>query len=396
MEEQIKRNHKIRMPYRLKGFLLGLGAVTFIALLAFLLMSYLAPRTEEQELTNYKYHHKGELTYEVALRDNLLYENKVVGMNKVYPSNFVEQITAFFKYEFTGDKKAALSGQYQVVATVQGIQTEEQEEKVIWSKEFILEPETPFAAQVMENGPFHLQKELRIPFGDFNSFAQQVQQDTGILSNVVLTVKYLLKTRAETEYGAVNEELAPTLRLPLCMAHFEVAGELSQEKEGALTERVIRTVPVNPTLLSAVLLGMGLCLLLLLGLVFLVRGTRADPYQKRLKEIFKKYGERLVALEQELSVDPDGDDRNAAGQSTCIRVKHMDDLVRIADEISQPVYFLEPGPNEEKGHEFYVISDQKIFFYEIKRAISTEPSPREKQEINYEAPVKAGTEELGA
>lgn len=391
MEERIKRNKKVSMPHRLKVFLLGLVSVVFIALLVSLLMSYLAPHTEEQEITNYQYFHKGDITYEVALRDNLLYENKVLGMNKVYPANYVDQVTAHFHYEYTGDKQATLSGQYQVVATVHGIQKENQVEKILWSKDFLLEPETAFSDEVTEEtGRVKLQKTLKIPFRDFNTFAQQVQQETGILSGVVLTVKYLVKTQAETEYGVVNEELTPSLRLPLGMTYFEVAGELTQEKEGALTETVMRTVPVNNTLFIAMLIGMGLCLLLLWGLLFFVKGTKTDPYQKLVKDIFKKYEERLVALEQELPTDKTKDDSNE--QHMYIRVKSVDDLVRIADEISRPVYYSERGINEKKGYVFYVISGRRIFSYEMTPALQTDPSKKERRESNYKKSVKQGTE----
>lgn len=365
MVELVKKVKKVGMPYQLRLFLLSIVSVVFLALLAALLVNSMGPRTEEQEITNYQYHQKGEITYEVALNDNLLYGNKVLGMNNVYPSKYVKQVTADLKYDFNGNKRGTVSGQYMVVATVQGIQMENQAEKVLWSKDFVLEPATPFSDEVTETSRVIMQKKLVIPFQDFNAFALQVQQDTGILSSVALKVKCLIKTEAETEYGMIQEELTPGFRLPLCMTYFEITGDLTQEKEGALTETVMQNIPPNRTLLRVLGGGAALCLLLLLGLLFFVRGTKPDAYQKRIKEIFKKYEERLVALGQALPGEAAVGKKGTVETEKYIRVKTVDDLVRIADEISRPVYYLERGLAGEKGFTFYVISDTIIFTYDL-------------------------------
>ena len=49
-----------------------------------------------------------------------------------------------------------------------------------------------------------------------------------------------------------------------------------------------------------------------------------------------------------------------------IRVKSVEDLVRVADEISQPVFYVESVLAENKGIAFYVFGDTTIFTYELK------------------------------
>lgn len=359
--EEIKRNSRRKMliPAKLKIAVLIFASIVFLALLAFLVLNVWFQGTTEREITSYHYNHRGDLNYQVTLRDNLLYEEKVLEMGKVYPTAFVDQLLAKASYKYSGDKQGKLSGYYQVTVKIEGVQQEDKVDKILWSKEYLLVPETPFQS---EDGQIELQKDLAVPFWTYNNFAEQVQQETGILSNVVLTMNWLIKTRVQTETGLVEEELTPNLSLPLCKKYFEIAGAMTDDKEGTLTEIVQQTAPVNRALVTWLCIGAFVCLLLILGLVFFMQGVTPNSYDKLVKQIFNKYEERFVALEKELPIGSNGN----VGSEKLIRVKSVEDLVRIADEISRPVYYTEGVLTDQKGIVFYVLSDTKIFTFDIK------------------------------
>lgn len=352
-------NSKMTMPQNVRLFLCIAVTVTLAVLLVTLGLKLSASNVVKEEVPRYQYHHKGDIQYQVKVRDNLLYKDNVLGMGMVYPTAYAEQLLAKVVYQYNGDKPGELTGQYRVTATIEGVQQEEKAEKILWSKEYSLVPETAFQSA---EGQLQLEKELVIPFSTYNNFALQVQEDSGIISSVRLRVDWQINTQVQTEHGVVQEELSPGFTLPLCNRYFEVGGSLSQEKEGALTETVTKTVPVNKTVVMGLQGGALLCLLLLLGLWLFTKGARPDEYTRLVQQIFKKYAERLVALEQELPLGPAG----SVGKEMFIRVKSIEDLVLVADEISRPVYYLKRGLAGEKGFTFYVISDTKVVSYEIK------------------------------
>ena len=107
--------------------------VTFglIVLTALTVWTCLSAGIEQNTIVKYQYVQKAKLDYKVFLKPNPLYEQGVLEMGQVYPSLFVNYLQPTLTYEFNGDKPANVKGNYSVVATVAGVQTEEKKENLM-------------------------------------------------------------------------------------------------------------------------------------------------------------------------------------------------------------------------------------------------------------------------
>jgi len=85
-----------------------------------------------------------------------------------------------------------------------------------------------------------------------------------------------------------------------------------------------------------------------------------------MKEIFKKHGERLVALSND----------TVLSGSSIYPVKTLEDLIKIADELSKPVLYQAEGP-ESKLPVFYVLDEPKIYSYQLEPGLEAKPSKKE-------------------
>jgi hypothetical protein len=382
---------KMEIPQNVRLFLNIAVTVVMVVCLVTLLLKLSSPTKVQEEVALYKYHHKADFQYQVSLRDNLLYEENALGMGMVYPTAYVDQILAKAVYEYTGDKAGELTGQYRIAARLEGFLQDDKAEKVLWKKEYILVPDTSFESA---DGQIKLEKDVTVPYTTYNQFASRVQEDSGLNSSVRLTVDWQINTQVQTEHGLVQEALTPSFTVPLNGRYFEIPGPLSQEKEEALTETVTKTVPVKGAVVVGLSGGALLCLLLLLGLKLFTRGVQPDEYTKLIQQIFKKYEERLVALQQGLPGEKTSGKEGSGDTATYIRVKTIDDLVRVADEISQPVYYSEPILHEENGYQFYVISDKEIITYDVKPGLLAEASFKEKGQNSANPHGKQGKKEF--
>ena len=193
--------------------------VTFglIVLTALTVWTCLSAGIEQNTIVKYQYVQKAKLDYKVFLKPNPLYEQGVLEMGQVYPSLFVNYLQPTLTYEFNGDKPANVKGNYSVVATVAGVQTEEKKEKILWSKDFQLVPKTDFNSP---EGKVKLEKELSVSYDVFNQFADEVQKVTEIVSNVFLSLKWHIQVEAENEDGLIMDELTPKLIMPLGKKYF--------------------------------------------------------------------------------------------------------------------------------------------------------------------------------
>jgi hypothetical protein len=307
----------------------------------------------ENKITKYQYSQKANLDYEVFLKPNLLYEEKVLGKGKIYPTNFVDRLQTTLAYEFSGDKKAEIKGNYTIVATVQGVQKEENKEKTLWSKEFLLVPKKVFHSS---EGKVNVKQKVPLTFWAFNQFGEEVQKATEIISNVNLVIDWRIQVEAKNEEGLIREEFTPQLILPLCKKHFEVSGDLTPEKSGAIEEIVETKVPLNKKRIVFLSFGMVLCILALVYLLRFVQVVSPSLWEKQVKQIFKKYGERLVALEKEIPVI----------WETIIAIKSLDNLVLLADELCKPIYYYRRIIDGKESISFYVFSENKVFIYDLK------------------------------
>jgi len=349
---EIKKKTQLTLTSKTRKVFLVAVTVCIVILTVLGLWTCLSAGTEENKLVKYQYAHRANLDYEVFLKPNMLYEQQVLGMEKIYPSIFVEQVKTQLTYEFSGDQPADVKGNYTVIATVQGVQKEETKEVILWGKDFLLVPETPFSNA---EGKVKLEKELWLSYESFNQFAQEVQKATEIASSVNLSIKWLIQVEAENKEGLIKEELAPQLVLPLCKKYFAISGELKPEKEGALEELVETNTPINKKRLALLSIGLVLFLLAFLYLWRFVKVATPSLWEKQLKGIFNKHGERLVALEKEIFLP----------REKIIRIKSIDDMVLLADEISRPIYYYHKTGIGNEGLSFYVLSENKVYLYEL-------------------------------
>lgn len=353
MREQIREHLKITLPSKIRVFLIIMVTIILVTISMLFFRMLKNPQLIEKKIIKYQYMQKANIGYEVSLKPNVLYSEKKLGMGQIYPSNFVDQLQTTFSYQYRGDKKADIKGKYCVVATVQGEEKEEKKVKVLWSKDFLLIPETSFNS-TEESVEF--KRKVPINYGTFNKFAGEVQNATEISSQVKLLINWKINIEAKTNDGLIKEELTPNITLPLGKKFFEIEGELTKEKPGALENKVWTKAPVNRS--GIILLSMGglLCMLALLYLVLFVKGFTESLFAKRVKQIFKNHGERLVALEQTPIV-------NKEMMLKVIKVKTIEDLVRIADETCKPVYYNIKAIEQKKIVPFYVLGEERIFAY---------------------------------
>ncbi len=341
---KIKLNQYVRMS----GIVLSI--VMIVVLGFFLYMALNKPGMIEEEIPLYAYEQKGSVNYNVTLHPNILYTEGSRGAGETYISKFVDTIATDFSYQFKGERAADIKGEYEIIAVVEGIKNDGEKIETIWEKSFILAPKTAFSGE--DNAAF-VQQNMPIELEKYNAFARQVMQDSGINSEVRMTVFWNVDLKAKTDKGVAEEKISPKMVIPLNTKFFQIEEHLIQDQTGHIGEMRQIPLPVNRakviTYIVIMVLGAMLSVFLLF---FTVKGVSQDPLQKKLKKIFKAHGDRLVALNNEV----------AAAHETQIAVKSMEDLVRIADEIGHPIMYKHQSDLKHISS-FYVLKDSNTYTF---------------------------------
>lgn len=343
---------KMKISKKIKTPLLVLIPLLLVVTVIYLVMTYKAEKYIEEKQTQYSYTHQGSAAYEVPLIPNILYEEKSLTENNIYITEFVDYIASTFSYQFTGDKEAELDCRYDVVALVQGYTGDKDTYKSIWQKSFTLIPETSVRAQ---DKKISINKNVSCPINIYRTFAQQVNEESKLNTSTNLIIQMNLKLKVDTEYGSVEEIIAPNLTVPLDSRYFTISKGNIDEKTGKIEENIQVKLPLDKKVVFLCYIILSLLFATFIVLVFFAsEPTKEDLYKKRLSKIFKKHGSRLVALNQTI---------DEIIEKQC-KVWSMEDLIKICDDLVKPVFYKYSEESTEISH-FYVFDRTCVYVYDF-------------------------------
>lgn len=330
-----------------------------ISVLLFMTFKHPGVKEEKKALLNYK--NKTDIKYKVFLKPNPLYNSESLEEDKLYLTSFIDHIKTNFQYQFSVDKPADIKGDYEIIAIVEGYTTKEEKIKSIWKKEFNLSPKTGFESK---NSKVNIDKEITFSLEEYNSFASQIRDVTGINTSTRLIFVMNINVYTKEGKNAIEKKLAPAIVIPLETSYFEISKSGVEEKPEVIEETKQVQLPINQNLVIAYSIALGIALLGLLYLLIFVKGNApVDILKKRLNKIFKTHGSRLVAINTEIGTS----------FGMYYRLKSIDDLVRMADELGKPImYKYSKDPKEIT--KFYIHDDKSMYSYNLLDDLADEDS----------------------
>lgn len=351
VETKENKLKKIKIPKKLRIVFIIAASLIFIIMASLAFKGYKYPGFINETLPLYSYDSKANINYQVLYNPNVLYAESVAGEGLTYITQYIKDVKALLNFEFEGEREAEYKGEYEVSAVIKGTVKEGDKIKTIWTKDYELLPRTSFQGK---DKKINVQENVDINYKKYYNFVQKFIDDTKINSDVNLVIYWKVWLDAQTDKGPLKEELTPVLSIPLNEKYFQIGGSPVKENNSALETVTQKVAPVNKkkvTVLSC------LASLAVAGLIFFsfftIGYVEEDFVKKSMKKIMKEHRDRLVSLHESVVLRTDN----------IIPVKTMEDLVRIADEISKPVLYKYEA---KELPAFYVLDEAKTYLYELK------------------------------
>jgi hypothetical protein len=306
-------------------------------------------KTKEDKITLYTYKSSAAFDYKVNLKPNVLFEGNVQDEGLVYISEFVDNIESNFIFNFSGESKAAINGDYEIKAVLEGYTGEGESYKSIWKKEFPVVDKKEFQG---DDKQYSIEDKITIKLDKFKEFVKEVSEVARISSSVKFTIVAQVNMEAETETGNIKQTYAPSMEIPLSGSYFEITGNLKDVKDGVIDKTEKSIIPMNG---KKVAMLTSIVVVLLLGLIYIMFFTKLvviDEREKKLKKIFKDHGDRMVTIKSDILND----------YLEWLEVKSMDDLVKISDEIGKPIMYKYNSEFSEISR-FYVVNEQQVYLF---------------------------------
>lgn len=331
------------------------GLTLFLASGFAAIKSIINPGYKEENVTRFECKNNCEAEYNVFLKPNPLYETLILDKDKLVITEFVDYIDTRFTYRYVGNKKARITGYYEIIAMVECYTKENDAEIIIWNKPYILSPGATFEKD--DTDQFNINKNVSVYLNEYNNFVKTISEASKINASTRVTVFMNINIIAETADGTIEEQLSPQIVIPLATAYFKV-GVVNDDKPRTIEETVQTQLPVNYTLVYF-FTGVGsISLLMTLYMLIFTEGTDPDPHVIILNKIFKNHGDRLVALRSDVS----------AVWDNVFEVSSIEDLVRISDDMEKPILY-KYSENRYDIREFYLFNGTEMYILDLSENI---------------------------
>lgn len=283
---------------------------------------------QRNSYNGFNYEHRGSFDYEVRLKSNSLYDTRVLRPprhespsltarppGEAYFLKILDLMKAKFSYHFVCDQPVRnLVEEVEVTAIL--------EYPGMWSKTFTLVPKTE------KSGPFMVS--FPVDVNRFKELTDTLRNELGFgAASHDLTIQAVIHTRADTDFGPIDEVFVHTLDGRLEASTLTWGDKLDKVQPGSITGTATTSGVSRDTIGSPITLALAL-----FGFLYVLRNyTRAKPepmsqIEAEAQRARKKHKNVIVEVSE---LPP----RKA--EETVIPIESIDEIVKTADALLKPV-----------------------------------------------------------
>lgn len=331
-----------------KAFILIMVLLIILSCLQ-LFIALSRPKTIMSEKIEYGSTCDQQAAYRVIIHENEVYSGTVLEEGERYSKRLLNYIQAEFNVDYMGTSEVPLDIEYQIIAMVNGYQGSSKDKKIYWSKSFPLTDKKI----IKEQGSVWNKKEkINFQLAEYDAFAVKAKGITGMNVSNELIISMKGKVIAHAEKENLETPFDVNLQVPLAEDVFEI----SKSDPSPIHKNITVTEEIPAPIVMSLIVRYSLLLVIsIIGIIVLTFYTREPSEQEMLKKkvnnTLKNYGSRIAALQSIPKVN----------YNKSYIVNNIKDLIKIADEIQQPVYYEIDPDTIVKRYEFHVIDNDTIY-----------------------------------
>lgn len=324
---------------------------------------YQQAETKVEEVPVFSHEHTATVDYQVYFHPNEFFPEVLSAPSGLaYITLLTDYINTVFTYSFAASEEVEIMGDYEVVAVLNAAvmvgERDARERITVWEVREVLVPTTPFTAndQILE-----IEQQIPVILTKHAEFAELVRTELRFSPEVIdLSIIYNINVEAVSAHGTVSETLTPVMIFPVGGNVFSVDGRLTDSKEGMMTTSRIIDLPEVPQMRQIAAITTGVLFFLFLLSVFLTTAIPETLAEKKLLAIMKKYGERIVASRGLVPF---------ASRENMMSMNSFEDLLKVADEVGQPILYEVAETDKQRKHSFYVITATLAYVFSMEEAV---------------------------
>lgn len=334
--------------------------LTILTILIFLSVIYiyqlLSPELKEEESSLYSYHLNAGSSYQVLLKENNIFEERILDEGKIYPVKLFDKLQVYFYAEFlscfddSSVVESNITADYVIEVKVTGYQTVKDEKISIYEKKFPISEESHLT---FENDAF-ISKEVSLDFVGYENYLNNIK--LALAADPYNDAELIFRGNfyAETKEGNKEEKFTYSIPLPLYENLFTIDKPSSIEKTGSITKTTTVEEPVSiPLLIIPIALIIISFLLTIYILMFTVPPNKEEELVSHFKHIMRKHGSRIVAINSFVNVSLD----------TVFEIEDIEGMIKISDEYNIPIFYISDEDDMPEGNKMFIPTKDICYIY---------------------------------
>ena len=287
-EEETKRKNKI---IKNSLFILGLTLIIVVLILFYI-------HNNKTEYVSFK--EKGNVDYQVYLRDNTFFNNSFLGKDNQYISNIVDYIKATYNYNLSMDmSNINYNYKYNINASLNIVDTKEK--KVLYNYEEKLVNDTNKSSNGKSN--VNINQTLNIDYNKYNNLAKKfitTYDLSDVDANLIVSLNVNVTGSCENLEKNSNNKSTIEITIPLNKKTFSIeeSNDITNSNENILACKKINNY--SYILIIIILLVIIDIILIIKLYIYIIKTKSAEAiYNSELKKILNSYGSYIQKVNNE-------------------------------------------------------------------------------------------------
>jgi len=309
--------------------LLGIIITFFISSIVIILTSFNKPDKNEDVLL-YSYNVNQDLDYKVNLYDNSYIESSYLGKDDTYISDLIKEIQIDYKYKYAGSKVVPLNYTYDVVATINGEYSLEEEDSKVWTKEYKLVQNRN--GKITDKTSINITEPVSLNFSYYNNVVSNFRKELRLPIKASLIVVFKINVTGEVSGQKINDTKQMTLSFPLNQQAFKITEKYEENFNNSIKPPVEKKEKVNSRkLICGIILLSTAIFIFILFFREIFNIPRKNKYTIQLNKILKEYGDIVIEVINPVS----------EFEMDIVEVKNFNEMIDLEEELRVPIMFYE-------------------------------------------------------
>lgn len=302
---------------------------------------------------NIAYQEKGNVGYNVQLKENDFYENATQNENMSYVSSLIDKINITYNYNFLIKQKIDFEIEYDIIGKL--VIEDSDNKSNYYEKEYNLSEKEIETKDSTDH--YTVNKEIQIDYNYYNDIANTFRTKYGISATSYLEV--IFKNKRKIDNHQLTNSANLSLKIPLSQKSINIrldSNKLDENRVEVINNKDIRIKNIFILILGIISLIIDVVLIMMLIKYLNKTRVRLSKYEKKLNKILKEYDRYICNIKRLPNLE----------RFNKVEVKSFQELVDVRDNINKAIVFYEIVKRRKSM--FYIIDNDEMYVYILKEA----------------------------